>query len=196
MIYNNPELKTVFPAPPMTALRQGPNIRKLMCRAKLSKISRNSKLKRNAHRNADGWKKCSKPCPICPFAAKPTNEVKSQVNDYTHKIESAVNCQTDNIIYKWSCTKPNCPKYPENSYIGLSSRKFQLRFSEHLGYVKSDTLFEPSGDHFNLPGHSIHDMEGVVLEKVRNSDPFVLRAREALLISKFDSYRKGLNKEP
>ena len=62
--------------------------------------------------------------------------------------------------------------------------------------MKSDKLFEPSGDHFNLPGHSIHDMEGVVLEKVRNSDPYVLRAREALLISKFDSYRKGLNKEP
>ena len=86
--------------------------------------------------------------------------------------------------------------FPYNSYIGLSTRKFQLRFSEHLGYVKSDKITEPSGEHFNLPGHSIHDMEAIVLEAVKSNDPFVLRAREALLIQKFNTYRMGLNKKP
>ena len=92
--------------------------------------------------------------------------------------------------------KPNCPQEPQNTYIGLTTRKFQTRFSEHLGYIKSDKITEPSGEHFNLPGHSISDMKGMVLETVKSNNPFVLRAREALQIQKFDSFRQGLNKEP
>ena len=108
---------------------------------------------------------------------------------------SPVNCQSENIVYQWKCKKQNCPLYPENSYIGLSSRKFQLRFSEHLYYVKSDKLTEPSGEHFNQPGHSIHDMECIVLEAVRNKDPYVLKSREHYYIQKFDTFRRGLNQE-
>ena len=96
----------------------------------------------------------------------------------------------------WRCKKENCIKKPENLYIGMSKRKFQTRFSEHLGYIKSEKVFEPSGEHFNLPGHTLSDIEGMVLEKVRSENPYILRAREELLIKKFDSYKFGLNKEP
>ena len=54
---------------------------------------------------------------------------------------------------------------------------------------------EPSGQHFSLPGHSVSNLQGLAVEHVRNKDPFVLKAREAYLIQKFDSYRKGLNQE-
>ena len=57
MVSENPELKDVFPEPPMAALRQGPNLRKLLCRSKLPKFSRNPK--RASHRNSAGWKRCS-----------------------------------------------------------------------------------------------------------------------------------------
>ena len=77
----------------------------------------------------------------------------------------------------------------------MTKRKFQIRFSEHLGYIKSDKLSEPSGENFNLPGHQLSDIEGMVLEKVRSNNPYILRAREELLIQKFDSYQLGLNKE-
>ena len=96
----------------------------------------------------------------------------------------------------WRCKKENCAEKPENFYIGLTKRKFQNRFSEHLGYVKSDKISEPSGDHFNLPGHKLSDIEGMVLEKVRNRNPYILRAREELLITFFDSFNCGLNKKP
>ena len=99
-------------------------------------------------------------------------------------------------IYMWKCKKHNCSDYPTNIYIGLSSRKFQFRFSEHIGYIKSDKFTEPSGEHFNLPGHSLHDIEGLVLEKFRSSNPFVIRARETILIQNYYCYRNGLNKEP
>ena len=196
MLFNNPQLKTIFEKPPMASMRQGPNIRKTLCRSRLAKVSRAKNLKRNAHLSAPGWKKCSKPCPACPFTLPSCKTVKSQVSDYEHTIKTPVNCQSQNVVYYWKCTKDNCSEFPRCEYIGLSSRTLQKRLYEHHYYVRSDKLTEPSGEHFNLPGHAYSDLKGLVLEKVRSSDPFVLRAREALLIEKFDTFSKGLNKEP
>ena len=55
---------------------------------------------------------------------------------------------------------------------------------------------KPSGHLFNKPGHSQAHLAGLVLEQVKSSDPFVLKAREFFLIQKFDTYNNGLNKEP
>ena len=74
-------------------------------------------------------------------------------------------------------------------------RTFQQRFSEHRDYVKSENLNEPSGQHFNLPGHTVADIKGLVIEKVKSNDPFILKAREHHLIKTFDTFRNGLNKE-
>ena len=75
--------------------------------------------------------------------------------------------------------------------------KAQL-ISEHKlsDYPKLDVITEPTGERFTQRGHSVADMKGQVLEKVKNSDTYVLRARESMLIRKFDSFRHGLNKEP
>ena len=80
-------------------------------------------------------------------------------------------------------------------YIGKTTQTFQKRFSQHRDYVKQGMLSEPSGQHFNLPGHSVSDMEGLVIEQVNNKDPFILKAREHHYIRMFDTYRNGLNKE-
>ena len=57
MIFSNSDLKKVFPDPPMGALRQGPNLRKFLCKSKLSSVSRSSKFQRKTHFNSNGWKK-------------------------------------------------------------------------------------------------------------------------------------------
>ena len=196
MTFTNPDLKEIFPEPPMGALRQGSNLRKYLCRSQLYKSSRENQFQRATRKTAAGWKKCSKPCPVCPLTVPPRRTLKSDVSNYTHEVKTPVNCQSENVIYMWRCKKENCTKKPENLYIGMSKRKFQTRFSEHLGYIKSEKCFEPSGEHFNLPGHTLSDIEGMVLEKVRSENPYILRAREELLIKKFDSYKFGLNKEP
>ena len=112
MTFNNPDLKEIFPQPPMGALRQGPNLRKHLCRSQLSKSSRDINYQRNSRKNAAGWKKCSKPCPVCPFTAPPKKAVQSEVSDYTHTIKTPVNCQTENLIYMWRYKKDNCVKQP------------------------------------------------------------------------------------
>ena len=65
--------------------------------------------------------------------------------------------------------------------------------------------FQPPSQHFrqrhyhlNLtPGHNVSHLQGLALEQVKIGDPFIfiLKAREHLLISKFNSFRCGLNKQ-
>ena len=129
------------------------------------------------------------------MTAPPTSEIISEFNGYTHTIKDQVNCQSKFVIYRWRCKKPNCKEHPKNSYIGKTIQTFQKRFSQHRDYIKSNDKNEPSGEHFNLPGHSVSDIEGLVIEKVKSNDPFVLKAQEHHYIQKFDSFRNGLNKE-
>ena len=68
--------------------------------------------------------------------------------------------------------------------------------AEHRDYPKRDINTEPSGQHFTKKGHDVSNMKGLVLKQVRNKDPFVLRARESILIKRFDTFRHGLNNEP
>ena len=135
MTLNNPDLKAIFPKPPMAAsLRQGFNPRKYLCRSQLYRSSGNTQFQRNTRKTAAGQKKCSKPCPVCPLTAPPKHTVQSEVSDYTHTIKTQVNCQSENIIYMWKYKKENCV------HIGLTKRKFQHRFSEHLGCIKSEVF--------------------------------------------------------
>ena len=197
MIFRKPELKETFSDPPMVALRQPPNLRKLICKSTLPQQKRSDKLVRKSHRQAPGWRKCGKgTTTCCPYALPPTSEVTGQVTGFQHKIKESVTCESENCVYYWRCQKANCKFYPKCEYVGLTRRPYRLRLAEHKQYVKSSMIDKPSGFHFNQPGHNLSHLAGLVLEQVRSEDPFVLRAREFLYIQKFDTYRNGLNKEP
>ena len=196
MLFKKPELRDVFREPPMAAYRQPPNIRKLVCRATLPQPTRGDKLVRKTHRSAAGWKKCGKgSTTCCPFALPSTEIVVGQVTGYKHQIKDAVNCETTNCVYYWKCIKDKCKSYPRCEYVGLTSRPFRLRLVEHKQYIRSKILGKPSGGHFNQQGHELSHFAGLILEHVKSSDPFVLRAREYLFIQKFDTFRNGLNGE-
>ena len=74
--------------------------------------------------------------------------------------------------------------------------KFKKRLYEHINYVNTRNLEEPSAEHFCKPGHKVHNLLAIGIEQVRNLDPFILKAREHWIIKKFDSFRNGLNQEP
>ena len=54
-----------------------------------------------------------------------------------------------------------------------------MRFGEHLGYVRNKKLNEPTGQHFNLPGHNITMMEVTLLEKIWSSSTNLRKIRES-----------------
>ena len=128
MVFKKTELKATFPSPPMAALRQPPNLRKLICKSSLHLVKRGNKYSRNSQKSAAGWKKCGKgSTTCCPYTLPQTNQVQAQVTGYNHKIRESVNCETSNCIYYWKCTKPNCKDFPKWKYKGLTSRTFTTR---------------------------------------------------------------------
>ena len=57
-------------------------------------------------------------------------------------------------------------------------------------------FYKSTQEHFNLPGHSLSDMTLTVLEIVKSSDDVYRKEREKYCIRKFNTYYKGLNKQP
>ena len=188
------ELEETFSLPPMIAFRQPPNLKQMICKSKLHEIQK--RIKRDTRNDGIGWKKCGKPCPICPFTFDKCKEIIGKASNYHHKINQNLTCQTENIIYYWTCQKKNCTDYPECEYIGESKRTFQDRFGEHRDYIKSENISQPAGAHFNKKAHSVSDIKGMVIEAVVSKDPFIRKERERQYIQKFKTFKKGLNQEP
>jgi hypothetical protein len=46
----------------------------------------NAKFQRNTHVGLAAWRKCEKPCPICPFTAAPQKYVQSPISEYEHSV--------------------------------------------------------------------------------------------------------------
>ena len=134
--------------------------------------------------------KCTKQCPICPFVLE-GKEIKG--NNYTWKINKELTCKTENIVYMIKCTKEN---WKENIYIGESERSLKHRISEHIQYIKSNNRNQATGFHFNLPGHSLHDIEVSDIEQPKSSDTEYRKERESYIIRKFNSYYSGMNRMP
>ena len=62
--------------------------------------------------------------------------------------------------------------------------------------LKNRKLETPTGDHFNKKGHSLSDLEVIILEQVPSQDPLYRKERERYLIRKFNSFYNGMNKSP
>jgi hypothetical protein len=59
------------------------------------------------------------------------------------------------------CNLEQCRK----RYIGETERQLKNRIGEHKGYINKYIISQPTGEHFNLPGHSVANMNVTILEK-------------------------------
>ena len=146
-----------------------------------------SRPQRNPSRKVRGVKSCGKQCLACPYI-KEGKLVKGP--NFTWKIRDRVTCESKNVVYMIECTKCN------QRYINQTKRQLKGRLANHLGYVKNKMLREPTGSHFHLPEHSLHNISMTVLEKLKKPDLYFRRVRESYLIEKFNTFRKGINKQP
>ena len=91
-----------------------------------------------------------------------------------------------------SCKKNNC----NDVYIGETERRFKDRIADHIGYIRNKRIELPVGEHFNKKGHSVSDLEAIILEKIMKTDPLYRKERERYIIRKFNSYYNGMNRSP
>ena len=72
----------------------------------------------------------------------------------------------------------------------------KFRLAAYRVYVTYKINTTDTGHHFNSPGHSLSDLRITVLEKVRSDDDFYRKEREKYFIRKFNTFYKGLNRQP
>ena len=179
----DPYLKKVFPQPPMVAYKRTKSLKDLLVKAKVPPL-----LSRKSTRQLKCMKKCNK-CNICPYV-KECKSVTSSYSPVTVDINCSVNCTTPNVIYLITCTK--C----KDQYIGQTGRPVKERMKEHLRYIKNKMLTEPTGLHFNLPGHDMSMFTFTVLEKCPSiSSRSYREEREEHFIKLFQTKFKGMNRK-
>ena len=75
-----------------------------------------------------------------------------------------------------------------SKYIGETGRMLKARLSDHRGYINNQVVSVTTGDHFNLPGHSLANMKITLLEKVKVNNDLYRKERETYLINKFNTH--------
>ena len=155
MTIQDEHLETIFPEPPLVAYKRQTNLSDFLIRAKLPPAPGT-----HEKRKLNGMKKCNR-CIICPYV-KAAKAVKGRT--FNWKINRGVNCTSEkNIIYMIECNKENC----NQRYIGETKLNLKTRLSQHLRYINTKKLNQPTGHHFNQSGHSKHNLKATVLEKVK-----------------------------
>lgn len=171
----------VFPKPPLIAYKRPKNLRDLLIKAKVP-----ARQQQRPGRDKTGMKQCQK-CPICPLV-KTCKIIRSTSSNYTHEVKGRFNCQTSNICYLVNCKKCGM------QYVGETKNSAQSRWSQHRDYVTGEKLDKTVGEHFNTRGHTVADMEFVVLENFQKNSNHLRKERERFYINKFNSKHKGLNR--
>ena len=134
-------------------------------------------------------KKCGKNCTACPYI----REVKSlRMNGKDWKINQNLNCNTYNCLYMIECKKDNY----KLKYVGETKRILKFRLADHRGYINNQDYTTATGEHFNSPGHSLSDLSITILERVKTMDDLYRREREKYFIRKFNTFYRGLNRQP
>lgn len=175
----DPKMTLIFPKPPMVAFKQPPNLKKMLCHAKLPQNS-------TSKRQLTGMKKCHQDgCPTCPYILH-SKEVQSSITKEKILLKGLFSCLTTGVIYIITCTKCN------KQYVGQTGRQLNDRIKNHLYDIckKNPTS---TGEHFNH--HSHFDMKVQVIEKVIPNLPQFRLEREDYWIKKMATKTpQGLNK--
>ena len=81
------------------------------------------------------------------------------------------------------------------NYNGQTGWMLKNRIVEHRGYISNQDSSTATGDHFNLPGHSVSDLTVTVLEQVKKNDQLYREEKEHFFIRKFNCFYNGMNRQ-
>ena len=181
MVSQSQYLNDVFQEPPLIAYKRQRNIKDYPFRAKVPPFNPPPK------RLIKGMSKCGKQCLICPYIMVGKSITAEH---FVWNLSKAYTCGTSNIVYLIECNKERCHK----RYIGQTDKTLNERILQHLGYIRNNVLSKATGQHFNSPGHTIHNLTVTIIEQVKKRNPIYRKEREKIHINKLNTSPKGLNR--
>ena len=178
ILKRSPRLSEIFHQQPMVAFRRAKNLADVLVHHKHNKTFNTS---------TPGSAKCGKNCRIC--------KVMIETNTFTNgedifKINSQINCKTNNVVYGIFCQK--CDKIV---YVGETETTLYERMQNHLSAIRN-YRDDDVPRHFNSKDHSIDYFNVVGIERTKIQSTDYLLRREALWIKKLKTQAPaGLNKK-
>ena len=80
-------------------------------------------------------------------------------------------------------------------YIGETKRVLKFRLADHRGYFTNGVTSKATGEHFNLPGHSLTDLRASIFKQKTRISTEYRKEREHYHIRQFDTFYNGINKQ-
>ena len=162
---------------PVCAYRQPPNLKRMLVKSNLSRIS-----------TLIGNSKYMKPrCQVYDIL---DTRNKLQIPGTSSTIlPGNYNCDSCNIVYLLMCSKCD-----SGNYIGETSNRLRLRLNNHKKSIRDNSRCFPEAVHFNQPDHSLMNLRCVILrgDFKTTADRLIY---EQTLIYKLKSHSKGVNQD-
>ena len=177
LLHLSDRLKKAFPTPPIIAFRRPRNLRDLLVRADLSPPARTS----------PGNSACGRPrCKTCSTLLT-TNTFTSKTTGRSYQMKCSATCKSSNVIYLIQCRKCGC------QYVGETEQALNERMNSHRTDIRHKAD-KPVAIHFNTPGHTLEDLQVMVIEKLWRNDSVFRKIRENRWISSLaTAWPNGMN---
>ena len=133
-------------------------------------------------------------CKTCKFIAHNTTSYTFHNTGQTRTIHQNLSCSSDNLVYMINCKR--CLKTDTtlpSQYIGQTGRTLRECFGEHRRGIQNN-IDESVRIHFNLPHHTLNDVELIPLLKLRNSRDSYRYTMEQHFISTAGMLKNGINR--
>ena len=103
--------------------------------------------------------------------------ISSTNNGYKHIIKQPMTCKTKNVCYLINCKKCH------QQYTGETQLKFHKRMNNYTSDIRQKKKSTGMVRHFAKC--DLNNVQPIILERVRSSDPFIRKAREQFYINIF-----------
>lgn len=173
ILEDSPITKDFFSKKPRVVFRRPPNIKDILSKPKLPITNVNKKENINKKSHPCGKKRC-KTCPLMSTS----NSFKSNCTNKEYQIKKAINCNSENVVYKLSCNL--CPI----DYIGETSTPLRIRMNNHRADVTNKNSIRPVSKHalsHNKTLEECYNLTGLkLIEKFENKnyEKMLLRQNE------------------
>ena len=115
---------------------------------------------------------------------------KSHSTGTTHKTRSTFTCKTRNLVYLIQCRKCGL------QYVGETANPLHIRMNGYRSDIHTWKTDKPVAAHFNLPDHTLDDLQVMGIEKIHNNDTEWRKHRESYWIFTLDTLAPtGMNLE-
>jgi hypothetical protein len=175
LLQSDPQLRDIFPLPPLVAFKRAPNLKDLLISSQL----------RSTYQHPPGTHPCGKRGCVCCTHIANTTTFTGPTQQFT--VRSSFTCLSTNLVYIIHCSLCN------QLYVGETYRSLRERCSEHLSSITRPSVSTPVALHFRQPHHTPDHFRISAAWQNHRDGPFRLHMESRLIADLGTLQPRGIN---